>query len=221
MLRSLLVVIAAVFLFSSVLAQGTWHQTGTLTTRIGGVERQHHTYFTLVAEDVAEGVEDPQQRAILERIAGTEQHTASYQLTDELALGSIVIAPATLWVALTFYFGGHDSSAPHGVTVQLPLDPATLEVADPDQVEVSYYPSGPSWDDYYALTMGGLTITEVTVIDDITLRISGSFSGFFSHQDGFDTVHDPSTAIEAEGEFLVERVVGSQLALELVEESAR
>ena len=130
-------------------------------------------------------------------------------------------APGVLWVALTFYFGGHDSSTPHGVTIQLSLDPATLELSDPDQVEVSYYPSGPSWDDYYALTEGGLTVTEVTVVDETTLRIAGSFSGYFSHQTDFDRVHDPATAVEGEGEFVVERVVGSQLALELLEEGSR
>ena len=103
--RFVVVLLASVLLFTTASAQGTWFQTGTLTTRIGGVEREHNTYGTLVPEDVAEGVEDPQQRAILERIAGTEQHTASYMLTEEMALGSIVLTPATLWVALTFYFG--------------------------------------------------------------------------------------------------------------------
>lgn len=221
MLRFVVVLLASVLLFTTASAQGTWFQTGTLTTRIGGVEREHNTYGTLVPEDVAEGVEDPQQRAILERIAGTEQHTASYMLTEEMALGSIVLTPATLWVALTFYFGGHDSSAPHGVTMQLPLDPVTLELSDPDQVEITYYPSGPSWDDYYALTDGSLTLTSVEVVNETTLRIAGSFSGYFSHQTEYDHVHDPATAVEGEGEFVVEQVVGSQLALELLEEEAQ
>src|SRR5690606_32638600 len=69
MLRFVVVLLASVLLFTTASAQGTWFQTGTLTTRIGGVEREHNTYGTLVPEDVAEGVEDPQQRAILERIA--------------------------------------------------------------------------------------------------------------------------------------------------------
>ena len=219
--RFFLCVVLAVLLSSVTLAQGEWFQTGELATVIDGQERQLHSYGTYVPEDVAEGVEDPQQRAILERIAGTEQHTATYMLMEEMALGGIVLTPATLWVALTFYFGGHDSSTPHGVTIQLSLDPATLELSDPDQVEVSYYPSGPSWDDYYALTEGGLTVTEVTVVDETTLRIAGSFSGYFSHQTDFDRVHDPATAVEGEGEFVVERVVGSQLALELLEEGSR
>src|SRR5690606_6325237 len=63
----LLLVFAAMFVTSLVLAQATWFETGTLTTVIGGEERQLMTYGTLVPEDVADGVEDPQQRAILER----------------------------------------------------------------------------------------------------------------------------------------------------------
>ena len=55
------------------------------------------------------------------------------------------------------------------------------------------------------------------VVDDLTLRIRGAFSGLMTHQTDYDIVHDPSTAVEATGEFVVERVVGSQLVLELLE----
>lgn len=215
-IHRLLFVAAALLLASLALAQDTWFETGSLTTVIDGEQRLHHTYGTLVADDVADGVEDPAQRAFLESIAGTEQHTASYELFDELAMGGIVIAPATLWLALTFRFGGHDSTGPHGVTMQVPLDPSTLTLTDPDQVEITYYPKGPSYEDFYALTDGVLTLDLVEVVDDVTLRVGGSFSGYLTHQTDFDIVHDPSTAVEAHGEFLVERVVGSLSVLEML-----
>jgi len=215
----LLILAAALSLLASASAQGEWFQTGTLTTVIGGEERTLHTYGTYVPEDVADGVEDPQQRAILERVAGTEQHTATYQFMEGITMGSMVLTPDTIWVALTFRFGGHESSAPHGVVLQFPLDPTTLGLLDPDQVEIKYSPNGPSYDDYYALTEGSLDITAVEVVDETTLRISGVFEGFMTHQTGWDVVHDPDSATEAHGEFVVERVVGSQLALELIQDA--
>lgn len=215
--RFLLCVVLAVLLSSVTLAQGEWFQTGELATVIDGQERQLHSYGTYVPEDVAEGVEDPQQRAILERVAGTEQHTASYKLFEGLSMGGVTITPDTLWLALTFHFGGPDATAPHGVTMQVPLDPATLQVSDPDQVEVSYYPNGPSWDDYYALTEGEVMILSVEVVDELTLRVVGTFSGLFTHQADFDVTHNPEDALQGYGEFTVERVVGEALALELIE----
>ena len=177
------------------------------------------TYGTLVPEDVADGVEDPQQRAILERVAGTEQHTGTYRLMNEMKMGGMVLVPATIWVALTFRYGGPEASGPHGVTMQFPLDPATLTLSDPDQVEITYFPNGSSYDDFYALTEGSLSLDAIDIVDDVTLRISGTFSGYMSHQSEYDIVHDPATAIEAHGEFRVERVVGSQLVLELIEDA--
>lgn len=39
-----------------------------------------------------------------------------------------------------------------------------------------------------------------------------------THQTDYDIVHDQASASEAHGEFLVDRVVGSALALELIED---
>lgn len=220
-LRSLFVLLLASLaasLAAAALAQETWFETGTLTTTIGGQERVLHTYGTLVPEDVADGVEDPQQRALLERIAGTEQHTGSYMYMEQIEMVGMVISPAKVWVALTFRFGGPEPSGTHGVTLQFPLDPATLELLDMDEVEITYYPNGSSYDDYYALTEGELVLGPVEVVDDVTLRITGSFGGYLTHQTEWDVVHDPVTAVEVVGEFLVERVVGSSLALDLIEE---
>jgi len=219
-MRRLLVVFTASLLASFALAQGTSTETGALTAIIGGEERLLHSYAMYVPEDVADGVEDPQQRAILERVAGTEQHTATYMFMEGMSLGGMVLTPDTIWVALTFRFGGPDAGGPHGVLLQFPLDPATLALLDPDQVEISYYPNGSSYDDYYALTAGAMSLDFVEVVDDVTLRIMGTFSGFMTHQTEYDVVHDEASAIEARGDFLVDRVVGSALALELVEEAA-
>src|SRR5690554_162547 len=169
----LLVVAALLSLLALASAQGDWFETGTLTTVIGGEERTLHTYGTYVPEDVADRVEDPQQKAILERGAGTEQHTATYSFMEGITVGGMALTPDTIWVALTFRFGGHESSTPHGVVFQFPLDPTTLELMDPDDVEIKYSPDGPSADDYYAFTEGNFELTAVEVVDESTLRISG------------------------------------------------
>ncbi|MFA5593748.1 MAG: hypothetical protein WDA15_00550, partial [Trueperaceae bacterium] len=91
-------VLIAALLLTHTLAQGDWFETGSLTTVIGGEERLLRTYGTWVPEDVADGVEDPDQRRLLESVAGTEQHTATHQLTPEMSMGGIVLTPATLWV---------------------------------------------------------------------------------------------------------------------------
>lgn len=215
--RALLLTAVILLLAPSALAQGEWFRTGVLTTVIDGVERELHTYGTYVAEDVADGVEDERQRALLERIAGTEQHTATHMYSEERKLGPVILAPATVWVALTFHHDGHDSTAPHGVTLQIPLDPASLALSDPEQVEITYFPEGPSYEGFYALTDGELTLTTVEVVDEVTLRVAGSFSGRMSRQSGYDIEHDEGSAIDAYGEFVVERVVGSQLVLTAIE----
>lgn len=200
-------------------AQADWFETGTLTTVIDGEERTLHTYGTYVPEDVADRVEDPQQKAILERVAGTEQHTSTYSFMEGITMGGIALTPDTIWVALTFSFDGHDSSAPHGVVLQFPLDPTTLELMDPEEVEIKYTPDGPSADDYYAFTEGSFELTAVEVVDETTLLISGAYEGYMTRQTGWDIVHDPASALEARGEFTVERVDGSQLALELIQDA--
>ncbi|NLG08478.1 MAG: hypothetical protein GX560_04405 [Deinococcales bacterium] len=214
--RTLLGVVVTL-LSSLALAEGAWFETGTLTAVIDGEERLLRTFGTLVAADVADGVEDAQQRALLERVAGTEQHTATHKLVEGMTLGGIVLTPPTLWVVLTFHHDASGAAGPHDVTLQFPLDPTTLELSDPDQVEIKYFPNGSSYDDFYALTDGALSLTAVEVVDDVTLRVRGAFAGVLTHQTSFDLVHDPDTAIAVEAGFVVERVVGSQLVLETLQ----
>src|SRR5690606_23693115 len=112
------------------------------------------------------------------------------------------------------------AGGPHGVLLQFPLDPATPALLDPDQVEISHYPNGSSYDDYYGLTAGAMSSDVADAVDAVTLPITSTFSRFMTHQTEYDVVHDEASAIEARGDFLVDRVVGSALALELVEEAA-
>ncbi len=200
-------------------AQSERYETGSLTATLNGEESVLRSYFADVPEDVAEGVTDPQQRAILERIAGTEQHTATYTYFDEMKLGTMVLVPAKIHVSLHFAAQELDVSVPGSISVRFSLEPTSLELGAPEDVEITLH-SGSGYSDYYALTEGGITLDSVEVVDANTLRITGSFSGTFSHQTGYDRVHNPADTLSASGVFSVERVVGSDLALELIEEQA-
>ena len=95
--RCLVAVLAALATAS---AQTEQTVTGTLAAVVDGAEVTLHTYATFVPEDAADGVTDERQRAILERVAGTEQHSATFTVMEETKLGSMVISPATVYVSV-------------------------------------------------------------------------------------------------------------------------
>jgi len=88
----------------------------------------------------------------------------------------------------------------------------TLELSDPGQYSstIRYYPKAYSPKDYYALTEGGLELTNVEQVDDYTLRVQGSFEGSFSFQESLvREAHNPADVLAASGTFDV-LVVGTQ-----------
>src|SRR5690606_41435107 len=92
--RCLVAVLAALAAAS---AQTEQTVTGTLAAVVDGAAVTLHTYATFVPEDAADGVTDERQRAILERVAGTEQHSATFTVTEEPKLASLVSCPATVY----------------------------------------------------------------------------------------------------------------------------
>lgn len=197
-------------LFSLAAAQYPTFETGQFEAVINGVEYRVYTYATEVPKDVADGATDEAERKFLKSIAGQTHHSASFAFKDERTIGQMVISPPMLQVALSTH-----SDHPQGATVdslllQFALDPDTLELLFPDEVEVSFFPRGSSYDDYYALTYGTLELHSVEYIDANTLTISGSFSGTLTHQDDYDIVHNPDDALTIEATFIIEQVVSKE-----------
>ncbi len=186
-----------------------WLPTGTLEAVIAGKDHIMRSFVTTVPEDAAERTSDPEARALLEKLAGTEQHTATWMITDPFEMGGIVLLPAMLFVSI-------GTRASEDSTANFALDIDTLELDTESDIEVRYFPESWSTKDFYALTEGTLQLNSVEVIDERTLRISGTVLGTLSFQESYSVEHNPNDTLPFEATFSIERVFGSQLPLELL-----
>lgn len=211
-----LIAVLSATLFSSALAQAQTRETGSVTAQIGGTPHTFTSSTKHVPEDVAEGVTDEKVRAILEKVAGTDQHTATYMVMDPIMVGEVEIVPATLYATLGTAWSPEGASEEVSFDVKFSLDPAALDPASIGDIEVLYYPNGWGLDDYYALTEGGMTLDSVVVVDDNTLAVSGTIEGVLTHQTGYTVEHNPADALPITASFSIDEVVGSQLALDVV-----
>ena len=208
------ILIAAVL--STASAQAQTRETGSVTAQIDGATHSFVSSAKHVPEDVAEGVTDEKVRAILEKVAGTDQHTATYMVMDPIMVGEVEIVPATLYATLGTAWSPEGASEEVSFDVKFSLDPAALDPASIGDIEVLYYPNGWNFDDYYALTEGGLTLDSVVVVDDTTVAVSGTIDGVLTHQTTSTVEHNPADTLPITASFTIDEVVGSQLALDLI-----
>lgn len=216
-MRKLLCITLALLLTglgSTVLAQPGWQQTGTIDALIDGRQFTFVTSSSKVPEDVADGVEDENVRAILEKVAGTTQHTATWMITEPFEMGGIVFAPSQMFASL-------DASAePLGgigeFRIEFALDQETLTLDTEMDIDIRFYPESWSVDEFYALTEGTMLLERVEVVDEQTLIMSGTISGVLSFQPGYSVEHNPADTLLIEASFSIEQVVGSQLLLEVL-----
>lgn len=214
-LSVLSVALAAASLSGLGLAQ-TEFETGTIQAEIGARNISAFTYATEVPADAAEGIEDERQRAVMERVAGTTVHSASFMHREAMTMGSIVLVPETIYVTLSTRTGHPDGDSVDSLLIRFSLDPVTLELGDEADTEVRYYPVGSSYEEYYALTEGTLTLDSLTVVDAHTMSLSGTVSGVLTRQFDFDIVHNPDDTLPIQASFTIEQVSSSDLAFELV-----
>ena len=186
------------------MAQAEWTESGLLTATIDGTQYEMHSYYTRVADDAADGIEDEAVREFAQQYAGTVQHTASFRYAEAIEMVGIVLAPATIWVSIGVRTDA-DQSVPGRIDIDFALDPETLELME-DQGTIRYFPE--SWDlyDYYGLTEGELVIDEITENDDESWLIRGRIAGLLTHQTGLDATHNPADALPFEAEFVIDPV---------------
>ena len=194
-------------LVSLAVAQYPTFETGYIDAVIDGVEYRVNPYATEVPDNAADNATNDAERKFLARIAGQTQHSASFAFKDERTVGNMVVAPAMLQVAISTRSAHPDGATVDSLLLQFALHPGTLELLTEVDVEVSYFPRGSSYDDYYALTDGTLDLHSVEFVDAQTLTITGMFSGTLTHQDDYDVVHNPDDALTIEAKFVVEQVV--------------
>ncbi len=216
-LSRLIAPFAALFLLGGALAQ-TVFETGSIDGTLGGSDYHAYTYASEIPDDVADRATSEEQREILEKVAGTTQHSATFMQMEAMVLGGIEIMPATIFVSVLTRTHHPEDREMQSLALDFSLDPATLELGAPQDISVSYYPDGISFSNYYALSNGTLSLESVEVVDARTLAITGSITGELSWQEGYEVVHDPATAIPLDVTFSLSQVVSSDLAFELIQE---
>ncbi len=227
--RSRWVSLAAVggALVSVAAAQVDWvaTQTGVVEFVLAGEDKEFYTFALEVPENVAEGMREGPVRDRLEAAAGTTEHSATWSVSDPVVFGGMVLSePADLQVTL----GSRPTQDQHAGLGLMQLDFSLsldgLELSDPEQFPwyLRFYPESISVTDFYALTEGTLEVMSVERVDDVTLRVTGSFEGVLSRQARLGAVvHNPDDTLPISGTFDVRQVVGVKSLSEVLGSSAQ
>ena len=214
-------------LVSVATAQADWvaTQTGAVEFVLAGEGREFYTFALEVPENVADGMPEGPVRDRLEAAAGTTEHSATWSVSDPVVFGGVVLLdPADLQVTLGTR-PTQDQHAGLGVMLldfSLTLD--GLELSDPVDFPWSlrFYPESYTVSDFYALTEGTFEVVSVERVDDVTLRVTGSFDGVLSRQARLGTaVHNPNDTLPISGTFDVRQVVGVKSLSEVLGSSAQ
>ena len=196
------------------------YETGTVELMVSGEARTYHTYAVEVPENAGQGVENPRVRAELARIAGTTQHTATWNVNDPVVVNGVVLSRPSVLFVTVHARPTEDAGADLGqLNFEFAVSLDGLQQADPGtyQPSVKLYPESFSVTDYYALTDGNLTVTSVELADDFTLHVNGTFQGTFSFQTRRGVIeHNPDDTIEVSGNFDVMQVVGTKPLSEML-----
>lgn len=193
--------------------------TGDVVLTLAGAERTFHVYAVDIPENVADGVQNPEVRARLEQAAGTTEHGATWAVPAPVSIGGIVISAPTTMSIVVAARPTEDRDAGLGeVRLDFQLDLATLALppAADAPVSVWFFPEAFASRDFYALTEGTLTVTNVEAVDDATLRIEGTIDGALSFQASLAGIaHNPADTIVVTGRFELQQVVGTQSLTEV------
>lgn len=188
------------------LARYPTRETGWLTAVIGGQEYRSYTLATEIPADVAEGVPAGEERDMLERIAGTEQHTAYWSVAEPVVTAGVELLGERIRVSVTTRTGHPDGSGVNSFVLRFALAPVTLELLPEAGVEVTFYPSGQNGSDYWTLADGSLQVGPVTVLDAHTLSLEGSFSGVLKRHPGTEGTEAAPETQQVSATFTLEQV---------------
>lgn len=200
---------------SAAFAQPDRARTGTVDATVGGEPMTLHTFVAHVPEDVAEGIEDDEARAIAERAAGTDQHTATWMVTDPVMAGDTEIAPSMMFLMVDARAEGDPETGGARLDVEFAIDPATLQRLPGPEVAIEYHPAPYEPEESYATTEGTVTLDEVEQVDEDTLAVRGTIGGVLEYQGSSDVEQE---TIEVEGTFRIDQAVGATRLSDLLGE---
>jgi hypothetical protein len=198
----------------------TRERTGTVDVVLGGEARTFHTHVQKVPENAAEGVENPDVRRMLERLAGTSQHTATWMAMEPIVMAGIVLyAAEELFITIGATVPMDRPGDVGEISLEFALSKATLALDDSEDASIDFrfFPVSWGFDAYYAASEGmfELVIDEVEQVDETTLRIRGSFRGTLSFQTAYQIEYNADDTMSVTGTFDIEQVGGSSV-LELL-----
>lgn len=176
-------------------AQTEWVETGAVVATVDGVEQTTHAYDLAVTEDGVTTV-----------TAG-----ATFSYIEEMKMGDMVLVPASYLVTILTYDMELVKVQQGAIEFSFSVDPETLEISQPEETKIVYYPDGPNPEQYYVLTQGELKLDPIVVIDETTWRISGTIEGLVSHQAGYYPEHNPDDYFTISATFEFERVAAQDL----------
>lgn len=202
--RALLLTLAASVLLggSAALAQAAWTPTGSVRLELPDTTLELSTYVTHVADDLAQKVDDADARAVAEKVAGTDQHTATWMLTDPVKVGGNVLVPARLFVLVDARAEGDPAAGSAAFHLEFALDPATLELVPDAEIALRYAPAGADRDGSFRTDEGAVTLERVERLDDHTLAIRGSAHGELEPR-------GEGNALPLDASFALDAVVGA------------
>lgn len=179
---------------------------------MGGQEYRSHTIATEIPEDVADGLPPGEERDMLERIAGTVQHTAQWSPAEPVTAAGVELLPARLQVQVTTRTGHPDGSGVNSFVLRFALSAETLELLPEAGMEVIFDPSGPGDDDWWLLTDGSLVITSAAVLAPDVLQLEGNFEGVLTHNAERNAEEPEGSTMEISAMFTLKHVAGTDPA---------
>lgn len=203
---------------SAALAQTGWIRTGTVDALVADDPLTLHTFVTQVDEDLADDIEDEAAREFATRVAGTDQHTATWMLTDPITAGAMEIAPAMLFILIDARVAGDPNEQTPQLEIEFGMDPTTHELLPEAEVLLEYHPAPYDSREYYRTTEGTVVLEETERVDEDTLSIRGTISGVLTFQGSEGGTHDRGDTLPVEATFDIDSIAGSSLLPELLGE---
>lgn len=190
--------------------------TGTVDATIDGETYAFSTYAMHVAADIAEDIEDEEAREFAERVAGTDQHSATWMRMDAVGPAGMEILPESVTVMVDARADPDPFADAPIFDLSVSFEAATLERIPKMGVEVVFDPTPDADDGFYSLIDGAVVVERIEPVGDTVLAFAGTVNGTLAWQESAVTDPDPSDTMPIEASFAIDEVVGSTLLMDVL-----
>lgn len=198
------------------MAQPEWVRTGAVTATLGGETSTLHTFVAHVPDDLGEGIEDADARAFAERVAGSDQHTATLMHHEPITAGDAVLVPAVTFVLIGARGAGDPDAGSARLALEFGVDPDTRALHPDTDLTVEYHPAPFAPQAYYALSEGTLTLESLRPVGEDALAVTGTLRGTLRFEGSGVEGHAPGDTVPIEATFDIDHVAGRSPLPELL-----